>query len=227
MAPRKPTSGLILPMRIWDLPTRLFHWLLVVLIIASYLTIKLNMIPLHMLCGETILVLLLWRLVWGLIGSETARFSQFIRSPMAAIRHLLHFARREPDTQIGHNEAGGWMVLGLLALLLAQIGTGLLGRNDEDFVEGPLSKLIAGPLSEKLMGFHFVIFDAIEIVVLLHVIAIIAYAVVKRHDLVRPMITGKKRLPAATAAPRMASTALAVALLAIAGGAVWIVVTKL
>ena len=227
MAPRKPISGLILPMRIWDLPTRLFHWVLVLLIIGSYVTIKLNMIPLHMLCGETILVLVLWRLVWGLIGSETARFSQFIRSPIAAIRHLLHFTRREPDTQIGHNEAGGWMVIGMLALLLAQIGTGLLGRNDEDFVEGPLSKLITGPLSEKLMGFHFLIFDLIEIVVLLHVIAIIAYAVVKRHDLVRPMITGKKRLPAATPAPRMVSPVMAAAILVLAAGVVWLLVTRL
>ena len=227
MAFRKPASGLILPMRIWDLPTRLFHWVLVLLIIGSYVTIKTNMLALHMLCGETILVLVLWRLVWGLVGSDTARFSRFIRSPFAAIRHLLHFPRREPDTQIGHNEAGGWMVLGLLALLLAQISTGLFGRNDEDFVEGPLSKLIAGPLSEKLMSLHFLIFDVLQIVVLLHVIAIIAYAVVKRHDLVRPMFTGKKRLPAATPAPRMASTVMAVAILVVASGAVWLVVTWL
>lgn len=227
MALRKPISGLILPMRIWDLPTRLFHWVLVLLLIASYVTIKLNMIPLHMLCGQAILVLVLWRLVWGLVGSETARFSHFIRSPVAAIRHLLHFPRREPDTQIGHNEAGGWMVLGMLALLLAQITTGLLGRNDEDFIEGPLSKLIAAPLSEKLMSVHFIIFDAIKIVVLLHVIAIIAYAVVKRHDLVRPMITGKKRLPAATPAPRMVSPVMAGAILVVMAGAVWLAVTRL
>jgi cytochrome b len=226
MALRKPTSGLILPMRIWDLPTRLFHWVLVLLIIGSYVTIKANMLTLHVLCGETILVLVLWRLVWGLVGSDTARFSQFIRSPFAAIRHLLHFARREPDTQIGHNEAGGWVVLGLLALLLAQIGTGLFGRNDDDFVEGPLAKLIAGPLSEKLMSLHSVIFDAIMIVVLLHVIAIIAYAVVKRHDLVRPMFTGKKRLPAATPAPRMASPVLATAIMVVAAVAVWLMVTR-
>ncbi len=227
MAPRKPNSGLILPMRIWDVPTRLFHWVLVLLIAGSYVTIKTNMLALHILSGEAILALVLWRLVWGLVGSETARFSHFIKSPIAAIQHLLHFPRREPDTQIGHNEAGGWMVLGILALLLAQIGTGLFGKNEEDFVEGPLSKLIAGPLSEKLMGFHLVIFNAIEIVVLLHVIAIIAYALVKRHDLVRPMFTGKKRLPAATLSPRMASSALAGAVLVVAAGVVWFVVTKL
>ncbi len=225
MAPRKPTTGLILPMKIWDLPTRLFHWILVVLIAGSYVTIKLNMLALHMLCGEAILVLLLWRLVWGLIGSETARFSQFIRHPFAAIRHLLHFPRREPDTQIGHNEAGGWMVVGILALLLAQVGTGLFGRNDEDFVEGPLSKLIAGPLSETLLTLHFLTFDLIKIVVLLHVIAIIAYAVVKRHDLVRPMLTGKKRLPAATPAPRMVSPMLAGVVLIVMAALVWLAVT--
>lgn len=227
MALRKPTTGLILPMKIWDLPIRLFHWILVALVIGSYVTIKLNMMALHMLCGEAILVLVLWRLVWGLIGSETARFSQFIRHPLAAIQHLLHFPRRAPDIQIGHNEAGGWMVVGILALLLAQIGTGLFGRNDDDFVEGPFSKLIAAPLSETLLRLHSLTFDLIKIVALLHVIAIIAYAVVKRHDLVRPMLTGKKRLPAATPAPRMASPALAGAVLIVMAVLVWLAVTRL
>ncbi len=227
MAPRIPSTGLMLPMKIWDLPIRLFHWILVALIVGSYVTIKLSMMALHMLCGEAILVLVLWRLVWGLIGSETARFSQFIRHPLAAIQHLLHFPRREPDTQIGHNEAGGWMVVGILALLLAQIGTGLFGRNDDDFVEGPLSKLIAAPLSETLLKLHSLTFDLIKIVALLHVIAIIAYAVVKRHDLVRPMLTGKKRLPAVTPAPRMVNPMLAGAVLIVIAVLVWLAVTRL
>ena len=164
---------------------------------------------------------------WGLVGSKTPRFRTVVCSPLAAIRHLLHFPRREPDTQIGHNEAGGWMVVGILALLLAQIGTGLFGRNDEDFVEGPLSKLIAGPLSETLLKLHFLTFDLIKIVVLLHVIAIIAYAVVKRHDLVRPMLTGKKRLPAATQAPRMVSPMLAGVVLIVMAVLVWLAVTRI
>src|ERR1700722_11025265 len=98
---------LYLPMRIWDLPTRLFHWTLVVLLFTSWLSAWRDWMRLHVLCGLTILTLLLFRVLWGLIGSDTARFSHFLQSPFAAIRHLMHLTRREPDTETGHNAAGG------------------------------------------------------------------------------------------------------------------------
>ena len=226
-ATRSQASGLFLPMRVWDLPTRLFHWALVVLVLACYLTVRFDKLAWHMLCGEAVAALLLWRILWGLFGSETARFRHFLASPIAAVRHLLHFTRKEPDTQIGHNAAGGWMVLALLAVLLAQIGTGLFGRNDDDVVEGPLSKLIDAGLSNKVLDLHFLIFNLIEAVVLLHVLAVLAYAAIKGHNLVRPMITGKKRLPAATPSPRMVSPILASALFAVAALVIWMLVTRL
>jgi cytochrome b len=226
MAFRPQGPGLLLPMRVWDAPIRLFHWALVLLLVTSYVTAKLDRLDLHKLSGYTILTLLLFRVMWGFVGSDTARFSRFLRSPFAALRHLGHFTRREADTQLGHNEAGGWMVLVMLAVLGFQAVTGLFANDDVVF-EGPLAKLVSKATSDRLSSLHEISFNVIEILVLLHVLAVIAYAVVKRHDLVRPMITGKKRLPAATPAPRMASPVLAVMLLALSACVVWVVVTKI
>ncbi len=212
-------------MRIWDAPIRLFHWLLVVLIALSYISVQMDQMRLHLISGYTILTLLIFRLVWGFIGSDTALFVRFLRSPFAALRHLRDFSQREPDTQIGHNEAGGWMVLVLLGVVALQVATGLCS-NDDGSTEGPLAKYVGKADSDWLSKIHGVNFNVLLGLIVLHVIAVIAYAVIKRHDLVRPMITGKKRLPAATPAPRMASPVLAMAILVIAGAAVWALATR-
>jgi len=203
---------LYLPMRIWDLPTRLFHWVLVVLIFISWLSAWREWMQVHVVCGLTVLTLLLFRLIWGLIGSDTARFSYFVKGPMAALRHLRHLLRREPDTETGHNAAGGWMVLVMLALLFVQVGTGLCSNDDID-VEGPLAEYVGKARSDWLTHIHSVNFTLIEIAIAAHVIALITYRVLKGHNLLMPMITGKKRLPGATQAPRMMHPILALAVL--------------
>jgi cytochrome b len=210
---------LYLPLRVWDLPVRLFHWALVILIFASWLTQELGRMDLHKLCGYTIMALLLFRLAWGFAGSETARFSKFLRSPLAAFHHLGRLHRREPDTEIGHNAAGGWMVLVMLGLLAVQVGSGLFS-NDDVLIEGPLAHFVSKETSDWLSHVHSINFNLIEAVIVLHVLAIATYALLKGQNLVRPMITGKKRMPGATRAPRMASPLLAIVILAIAGGAV-------
>jgi cytochrome b len=225
MALRNFNQTVRLPMRIWDAPTRLFHWLLVLLIATSYVTVQRNWMDLHLLSGYAILTLLLFRLVWGIVGSDTARFARFLRSPFAAVRHLAGFARREPDNEVGHNEAGGWMVLVMLLVLSMQVGTGLLS-NDDGSTEGPLAKYAGKALSDTLSGYHGLNFDLLLGLIGLHILAIIAYAVVKKHDLVRPMFSGKKKLPAATRAPRMASPILALAILVVAAAAVWVLATR-
>lgn len=197
-----------LPMPIWDLPIRVFHWLLVLLIGFMWLSGKQGWLEYHMWSGYTILSLLVFRIIWGFVGSDTARFLFFLKSPIEAIRHLCQIAKREPDTEIGHNAAGGWMVLGLLGLLLAQVFTGM-AANDDISVEGPLYGLVGKSWSDWATSQHHFLFKIIQVAVALHVFAIIVYAVLKRHDLVRPMITGKKRMPGATAAPRMVSGKLA------------------
>jgi cytochrome b len=203
---------LYLPMRIWDLPTRLFHWILVVLIFVSWLSAWRDWMRIHVVCGLTVLTLLLFRLIWGLVGSDTARFSHFLKSPAAALRHLVHLLRREPDTETGHNAAGGWMVIVLLALLCVQVVTGLCS-NDDILVEGPLAGPVGKDRSDWLTHIHHVNFTLIEIAIALHVLAIITYRVLKGQNLLLPMITGKKRLPGATRAPRMMHAGFALAVL--------------
>ena len=208
-----------LPMLIWDLPTRLFHWVLVLLILTSWLSAEFDYMRVHVWSGLAVLSLLLFRLIWGFIGSDTARFSYFLRSPLAALRHLSHLTRREPDTEVGHNAAGGWMVILFLVLLSVQVGTGLCA-NDDVLTEGPLARMVGKERSDWFGHIHSVNFTLIEITVVLHILAIITYRVLKGHNLVTPMVTGKKRLPGATRAPRMMHPMVALVVLVICAIAV-------
>ena len=214
------------PMRIWDAPTRLFHWALVILVGCAWLTQEFGRMELHFLCGYSILTLLLFRLAWGFVGSDTARFSRFLKSPFAALQHLAHLHRREPDTEIGHNAAGGWMVLVMLALLIVQVGTGLCS-NDDALAEGPLFRYVGKDRSDWMSRIHGLNFTLIEIVIVAHIVAILTYAVLKRHDLVRPMITGRKYLPEWMTPPRLVSPLRALVLFVIAIAAVSVFVNVL
>ncbi len=201
-------STVLRPVKVWDLPTRVFHWSIVLLVFTSWLTNKLNRMDLHFLSGYALMGLLIFRLIWGVLGSETSRFGSFLQSPGKAVRHLRHLFIREPDREIGHNAAGGWMVLGLLTLLVVQVGTGLCS-NDDILVEGPLAKYVGKDMSDKIGTIHAINFQLIELAVLAHICAVLAYAVFKGQNLVRPMITGIKRLPIAARSPNIASPILA------------------
>jgi len=218
-------TALRLSMRVWDAPTRLFHWAIVLLVAGSYVSIQFDRLDLHFLFGYAMLTLLLFRLAWGFVGSDTSRFGRFVKSPVAGLRHLAQFRRVEPDNEVGHNAAGGWMVLGLLGLLALQVSTGLFA-NDDSTVEGPLEHLVKPATSNWLSMVHSVNFNIIVGAIVLHVSAIAAYAVIKRHNLLRPMITGRKRLPGNFQQPRMASSLLALMLLILSGCAVWVLVTR-
>ena len=208
-----------MPVRVWDAPIRLFHWAIVILLGVSWLTESRNWMALHFLSGYCVIVLLLFRIAWGLVGSETARFAHFLKSPIAALQHLAHLHRREPDTEIGHNAAGGWMVLVMLALLAVQVGTGLCA-NDDANTEGPLARYVGKDWSDWLSHIHVVNFRLIEIAVVMHLAAIATYTVIKRHDLVRPMITGRKLLPDGMPAPAIRNPLLALVVFVIAAGMV-------
>jgi cytochrome b len=198
--------------RVWDLPTRVFHWLAVLLVALAWVSQHMNWMDLHVRAGETLLALVLFRLLWGIAGSETARFTRFVASPAAAWRHLRHLGRREPDVQVGHNAAGGWMVLFLLALLLVETLSGLYDNNDIAD-EGPLSQFVPAAVANAIAAIHAYGWDVLVAAVVLHVCAIAVYALVKGHNLLGPMVTGTKRLPATMRAPRRASLWLAALLL--------------
>jgi cytochrome b len=193
---------------VWDIPIRVFHWLIVALVAAAYATWRLNWMVLHGWVGDAVLALLLFRLMWGFFGSETARFSRFLASPGTAVRHLKTAFRREPDRQVGHNPAGGWMVLLLLALLLAETLTGLYVANDIAD-EGPLTEVVPAWFANAIAASHAILWDALLAAIVLHVLAIAGFAAIKGQDLLRPMITGAKVLPASVAAPRIDSAARA------------------
>lgn len=168
----------------------------------------------HGWVGEALLALLLFRLLWGFFGSETARFSRFLASPRTVMRYTRYALLREPDRQVGHNPAGGWMVALLLALLLAETLTGLYVANDIADV-GPLTEVVPAPVADAISTAHAILWDVLLALIVLHVLAIGAYAVAKGQNLLAPMITGTKFLPASIPAPKMGSPARAALLLAV------------
>ena len=201
--------------RLWDLPTRLFHWLLVATVVGAFVTAKLggNAMLWHGRLGLFILGLLVFRLVWGFIGSTHARFANFVRGP-AAIRDYL--AGRWQG--VGHNPLGALSVLALLAVLVAQVGTGLFSHDDIAF-SGPLAPLLASDCVSDLTAIHRLLEKALIVLVALHVAAIAFYTRVKKHNLVVPMITGWAEGDESQSAQGGGALAL-VAALAIAGAAV-------
>jgi cytochrome b len=197
---------------VWDAPVRVFHWFIVALVAAAYATWRLNWMVWHAWAGDAVLALLLFRLLWGFFGGETARFSHFLTSPRTAVQHLKYAFRREPDRQVGHNPAGGWMVLLLLALLLAETLTGLYVANDIAD-EGPLTEIVPAWAANAIEFSHSLLWNALLAAIVLHVLAIAGFATIKGQNLLRPMITGTKVLPANIAAPRTGTPARAVLLL--------------
>jgi cytochrome b len=206
--------------RVWDPWVRFTHWSLVILLASAWLTAEFHWFRLHTLTGYAVLTLVVFRLLWGLFGSESARFRSFLKPPQEGLRHLLHLHRREADTAVTHNAAGGWVVVAFLLLLGAQAALGLFS-NDDSFQSGPLRFLVSKETSDWLTSWHFFIFDLLLVLVGLHVAALLAYRFLKGQNLVSAMVTGRKALPAGTAEPRMAKPALGAALLAASAGLVW------
>jgi cytochrome b len=203
---------------VWDLPLRLFHWLAVALLAAAYATWRFNWMDWHAAIGEALLALVLWRLLWGFFGSDSARFAGFVGSPREALRHLGQIRRREPDHQVGHNPAGGWMVLLLLTLLLGETLTGIYVNNDVAD-QGPLTEMTPAPVANLITLLHKLLWDALLAAIALHLSAIAGYAVLKRHNLVLPMVVGWKRLPASVPQPRLRGPVRALVLLVCAAAA--------
>jgi cytochrome b len=206
---------------VWDLPTRLFHWALVGAVCVSVGTGLSRHMTWHLRSGFVALALVSFRLIWGLFGSESARFTRFLRSPAAAVRHLRHLMRAEPDDEVTHNAAGGWMVMALLVIVLAQALTGL-GANDGVMTSGPLADVVGDDWSDTLTHWHAAILKPLLLIAAgIHVLAVLLYFLAKGQDLITPMLTGRKILPAAIRQPAMRSTALALVLFAAIAAGVW------
>ncbi|GAB4470501.1 MAG: cytochrome b/b6 domain-containing protein [Burkholderiaceae bacterium] len=201
--------------RIWDLPTRLFHWSLVALVVFSVTTAKIggNWMNWHLWSGYAVLALIVFRLLWGFAGARYALFSQFVRGPRAVLDYLRAFVGGA-DRHAGHNPLGAWSVVAMLAALLVQASTGLFA-NDEIATEGPLSKFVSGATASVMTRVHSLNQYVIYALVALHVGAIAYYFFVKRDNLVAPMVTGDKRGIAAEPAQDDALVRARAALLAL------------
>ncbi len=184
------------PVPVWDLPTRLFHWLLVALVAAAFVTAKAggNAMIYHEWCGSAVLALLLFRLVWGIIGSGPSRFSSFLVGPATVLRYALTLLRREADHHLGHNPLGGWSVAAMLLVLFTQAVTGLFA-NDDIATTGPLYPWVGKAMSDRLTGFHLINQNGIIALVAIHITAVLFHLVYKRENLITPMITGFKPCP--------------------------------
>jgi len=212
---------------VWDLPTRLFHWSLVVLVAVAVISAKMGVLWVHMLAGEAVLSLVLFRLVWGVVGSQTARFTDFVKGPRAILAYLGRKGAGDAAVDnttmagatLGHNPLGALMVVALLLVLAVQAGSGLF-TSDDILVDGPLVPLVSSTVVGTLSSLHRLLSDGILILIGLHVLAVFAYLLVKKDNLIRPMVTGRKTVESPVPAPRRASPALALAILAASAGLV-------
>ncbi|MBC8119893.1 MAG: cytochrome b/b6 domain-containing protein [Burkholderiaceae bacterium] len=213
--------------RIWDLPTRLFHWALAALVVFSFTTGKLGgtWLDWHFRSGYTILWLLLFRLLWGLAGARYARFASFLPSPTRVWRTL-----RSPRADVitraaGHSDIGTLSVYALLVVLAMQAVTGLFA-NDGSFNEGPWVRFVSDATSNRLSTLHYYNHWLMVALVVLHIAAIGFYLIARRQDLITPMLTGDKMGISAPPADDGASIRLRAAVLAaLAGGVVFYLVT--
>jgi len=211
-------------LRVWDLPLRLFHWLLVALLATSWISAELggNAMQVHQWSGVSVLTLIVFRIAWGFLGGTHARFASFLRSPAAALAYAGALRRGKPPHFLGHNPLGGWMVLALLLSLSIQAGTGLFA-NDDIMIEGPLAARVSKQASDLSTLIHEINFNVLLVLVALHVLAAMFYLLVKRENLIVPMVTGNKLVEDTDApAAQGGSPWLAAMLLALSGGAVWL-----
>ena len=177
---------------IWDLPIRIVHWLLTVLIFGSWYTVSVagNM-EAHMLIGQVILCLLVFRVVWGFVGTRYAKFSSFVFGPRTIIAYARTILSRSGGGYAGHNPLGFLAVFAMLLLIGIQVTTGLFAT-DGDFYEGPLNNLVSGRTGREITDIHYLNFDVLAIMIAIHIAAIFFYLLYKRENLIWPMFTGTK-----------------------------------
>jgi cytochrome b len=174
---------------VWDLPTRLFHWTLVALIALSWWSAEYGQLTFHLWFGIAALTLIIFRLLWGVFGSSTARFANFVRGP-TAIKDYLRGSWRG----IGHNPLGALSVIALIGMVAIEAGMGLFASDEDGLLLGPLSGFVSDGASREIAELHEDFFNIMLVVIGLHVAAILLYWIAKKQNLIGPMLTGKASL---------------------------------
>ncbi len=200
--------------KVWDLPTRLFHWVLVIAFaVSSYSAFQDkygDFAAIHLWSGFTILALIVWRILWGFFGSETSRFTRFLKSPRAAFTYAKSLTNQNAPQTLGHNPLGGYSVVLMLLLLLAQAGLGLFA-SDGMFFDGPFSGY-ASDYTSNITELHETLGYVLFGLVGLHVLVILFYWIWKKVNLILPMITGNSSVTGDVPQPRVGSKLIALIL---------------
>lgn len=213
------------PVVVWDLPTRLFHWLLVGLMAVSYVTVEIggNAMQLHAWSGFTILGLVLFRVAWGFAGSTPSRFKTFLVGPRRVKSYVQTLLRPDGPHHLTHNPLGGWSVAAMLSAALVQAATGLFA-SDDIMTQGPLNRLVSSQTGRLLTDLHELNADLILVLAAVHVAAVLFHLVYKHDNLIAPMITGRKPWTGPVGDMRPAPLWRALAIAALAAAAVaWLV----
>ena len=176
---------------IWDIPTRLFHWAIVITLCYSWYSMEEGNLDHHFLSGYTALALILFRIIWGIIGTRYAKFGSFVYKPSELLAYMKSFFNREGGKYAGHNPLGSLSVFALLLVILVQTGTGLFA-DDEYYYFGPLNDYVSGSTAGRITEFHAQNAQFIFWLAILHIVAIVFYRVFKKEKLFLAMITGKK-----------------------------------
>jgi cytochrome b len=209
---------------VWDLPTRLFHWLLALDILGLYLTAEPGTPTMewHFRLGYVALGLVAFRIVWGFIGPRHARFSTFLVGPAALFRYLRAFLKRDSPAAPGHNPAGALMVILLLVMVGVQAVTGLFTSDDIVFA-GPYNGAVSSATADRMGSLHHQNFDLLLWAIGLHVVAVLFYVLFKRQNLIGAMISGHKpaHVVSETEAITGSQILRAVILALVVAGAVW------
>jgi cytochrome b len=205
--------------RVWDLPTRVAHWSFVIGVVFSWWTAETGRLEWHRWSGYTLLGVLLFRLYWGFFGSSTARFSQFVRGP----RVITSYLKGTWTAAAGHNPLGALSVLGLLGLLLLQITLGLFAVDVDGIESGPLSLYVAFETGRLCAQWHEWVFNALMVLILVHIIAVLYYIVFKRQNLLGAMVHGKRVYDGGMAPMTPASLLRLVIGVVLAIGVTWVV----
>lgn len=211
--------ALVSPVRVWDLPTRMVHWWLVIGVGFSWWTAETGRLEWHRWSGYTLLAVVLFRVYWGFAGGSTARFSQFVRGPRAITAYLKGSWTATP----GHNPLGALSVLGLLGLMLLQIVLGLFAVDVDGIESGPLSLYVSFDTGRRCAEWHEWVFNALMVLILVHIIAVLYYMVFRRQNLLGAMVHGKRVYDVAMAPMTPASWLRLVAGVVLASGITWLV----
>jgi cytochrome b len=206
--------------RIWDVPIRIVHWSIVALLPALWWTAENGQLGRHMLLGTVLLGLVAFRILWGFFGSSTARFASFLRGPAVVLGYLSRHGDNSAPI-VGHNPAGGWSAAALLGLLSLQVTLGLFAGDVDDGVTGPLNHLIGSGAADTATKIHGKVFYLILAFAAVHVGAIVFYLVIKRENLVGPMITGYRRFAVVVTEPQFRSAWRTVLCAAVAAVLAW------